>query len=158
MKNKSFTVQYALREIRVRRRALYPVFCIAFGVVLLMNSLMIFIESEYRSDLAYYRVRTQFIMENLDSADTARLRQLEYVKSAEPVENGATYICFVELEDEYCSDYGTYARTGVRIMEDLGLKNREPYKNYWHRYQEFGLSGSSFLNCGLFNYRYMNEL
>ena len=158
MKNKSFAVQYALREIRVRRRALYPVFCIAFGVVLLMNSLMIFMESEYRSDLAYYRVRTQFIMENLDSADTARLRQLEYVKSAEPVENGATYICFVELEDEYCSDYGTYARSGVRIMEDLGLKNREPYKNYWHRYQEFGLSGSSFLNCGLFNYRYMNEL
>ena len=45
MKNKSFAMQYALREIRVRRRALYPVICIAFGVVLLMNSLMIFIES-----------------------------------------------------------------------------------------------------------------
>lgn len=158
MKKQSFAVQYALRELKVRRRAFLPVFCIAFGVVLLMNSLMIFIESEYRSDLAYYKVRTQFIMENLDFDDTARLRQLEYVKSVEAVENGNTYICFVELADEYCSDYGTYARTGVRIMEDMHLKRREPYANYWFRYEEFGLASSTFQHCGLFNASYMRRL
>ncbi len=158
MKNKSFAMLYALRELKLRRRALLPVMCIAFGVVLLMNSLMIFIESEYRSDLAYYKTRTQLIMDELESDEIQRLEQLEYVKSVEAVENGITFICFVELEDEYCSDYGTYARTGVQIMEEMGLKNREPYKNYWFKYQEFGLSGSSFLNCNLFNYRYMNAL
>jgi len=158
MKNQSFAVQYALRELKVRKRAFLPVFCIAFGVVLLMNSFMIFIESEYRSDLAYYRVRTQFIMENLDSGDIMRLRQLDYVKSAEAAENGNTYICFVELEEKYCSDYGTYTRTGVRIMEDMHLKNREPYAGYWFRYEEFGLSSSQFQHCGMFNDYYMRRL
>ena len=95
MKNKSFAMQYAKRELKQRRRAFLPVICIAFGVVLLMNSLMIFIESEYRSDLAYYKIKTQLVMEELKSDEVERLRQLEYVKSVEAAENGGTYVCFV---------------------------------------------------------------
>ena len=158
MKNKSFAMQYAKRELKQRRRAFLPVICIAFGVVLLMNSLMIFIESEYRSDLAYYKIETQLVMEALKSDEVERLRQLEYVKSVEAAENGGTYICFVQLHDEYCSDYGTYARTGVRVMEDMHLNNREPYLKYWRLYNEFGVASSYFHHCGLFNEYYMRAL
>ena len=147
---------YALRELKHRKKTFIPVICIAAGVMILMTNLLIYFQSEYTSDLAYYKTNTHLIMPNIRSDEADRMETLAYVDSIDKTADGRTYICFVKLKDEYLTDFRKYADCGVRIMRDLRLIDRSPYDNYWGRAERYGYTDSNFIGCGLFNFRYID--
>lgn len=157
MKNRSFSVMYALRELKTRRKTFVPAILISMGTMILMLNVMIYIQSKNTSDLAYYKIDTQLIMPDLDETDAERLRSLDEVKSVEAVRNGGSYICYVGLKDKYLENYAVYAQAGLSVMEKLNLTGREPYSRYYSLYEKMGLRRFS-KNSEYFNYRYMEEL
>ena len=154
---RSFTVLYAIRELKTRRKTFVPAILISIGTMILMLNVMIYIQSKYTSDLAYYKIDTQLIMPELDDTDVERLRKLDEVKSVEAVRNGGSYICYVELKDKYLENYAVYAQAGLSVMEKLNLTDREPYSRYYSFYEKYGLRRFS-ENSEYFNWRYMYGL
>lgn len=155
MKNRSFAFLYAIQEMKLRKKTFIPVICIAAGVMILMTNILVYIQSKYTSDLAYYKTDTQLIMPNITSDEADRMETLEYVDSVDRTADGGGYICYVKLKDEYLKNYKTYADCGVRMMLDLGLTGKAPYDNYYTRFQRFQYD-NTFLGSGLFNYRYID--
>ena len=66
---RSFPRFLALREMRRRLRTYLPMFCIYFGVMLLLFNLFIYTESRIQSDILYYKVNTQWILPELTDAE-----------------------------------------------------------------------------------------
>lgn len=157
MNKRSFSAMYALRELKTRRKTFLPAMLISIGTMILMLNVMIYVQSKYTSDLAYYKIDTQLIMPDLDDTEAARLRELDEVKSVEAVRNGGSYICYVELKDKYLESYAVYAQTGLSVMEKLNLTDRAPYSSYCSFYEKYGLRKFS-ENSEYFNWRYMCEL
>lgn len=149
---------YALRELKQRKKTFIPVICIAAGVMILMTNMLIYSQSEYTTDLAYYKTNTHLIMPNIKPDEADLMETLEYVDSVDKTADGGNYICFVKLKDEYLTDFRKYADCGVQIMHDLRLTNREPYDNYLSRVERYGYTDDTFIGCGLFNYRYIDLL
>lgn len=158
MKKRSFALLYAIRELKYRKKTFIPVICIAAGVMILMTNLLIYFQSEYISDLAYYKTNTHLILPNIKSDEADRMETLEYVDSVDRTPDGGTYICYVKLKDEFLTDFRKYADCGVRIMRDLRLTNREPYDYYMERAERYGYTDSTFIGCGLFNFRYIDRM
>ena len=78
---RSFPRFLALREMRRRPRAYLPMFCIYFGVMLLLFNLFIYTESRIQSDILYYKVNTQWILPELTDAEITVLRAEEDVQA-----------------------------------------------------------------------------
>ena len=157
MKNKSFAFLYAVRELKLRKKTFIPVICIAAGVMVLMTNILIYIQSRYTTDLNYYKTNTHLIMPALTEEDAERLENLSFVQSVDRTPDGAAFLCFVRLKDEYLTNYVRYADCGVRVMEELRLTRRAPYDNYYFRYQNYRYN-RTFICCALFNARYMELL
>ena len=149
---------YALRELKHRKKTFIPVICIAAGVMILMTNMLIYSQSEYTTDLAYYKTDTHLIMPNIKPDEADRMETLEYVDSVDRTADSGNYICYVKLKDEYLTDFRKYADYGMRIMHDLRLTNREPYNNYLRLAEKYGSADSIFWGCGMFNYRYIDLL
>lgn len=147
---------YALRELKHRKKTFIPVICIAAGVMILMTNMLIYSQSEYTTDLAYYKTDTHLIMPNIKPDEADRMETLEYVDSVDRTVDGGNYICFVKLKDEYLTDFRKYADCGVRIIHDLRLTNRSPYDIYLDRAERYGYTDNTFIGGGLFNYHYIN--
>ena len=49
MKNRSFSVMYALRELKTRRKTFVPAILISMGTMILMLNVMIYIQSKNTS-------------------------------------------------------------------------------------------------------------
>lgn len=152
MKQRSFALTYALRELKLRRRTFIPVICIAVGVMLLMTNLMVYTQCDYSTDLAYYKTDTHMIMPELTSTDIDMLKTLDFVESVDTVPDGSSFIAYVKIKDEYHKNYFTFAQCGVDAIEELRLQNRSPYSGYYKRYQDHGIDELS--GCGLLNYTY----
>ena len=147
---------YALRELKHRKKTFIPVICIAAGVMILMTNILVYMQSRYTTDLAYYKTDTHLIMPNIKPDEADLMETLEYVDSVDRTADGSGYICYVKLKDEYLTDFRKYADCGVRIMHDLRLTNREPYDNYLSRVERYGYTDNSFIGGGLFNYMYID--
>ena len=156
MEKRSFAVMYALRELKMRRRQFLPVICITAGVMILLFNIMIFIQSSYVSDLAYYKTNAHIIMPGLTYEEAEALGTYSCVEAVEVVPDGGTYICYVDIRDEYHKNYITLANCGLELITGLNLTDRTPYNGYYLRYQNFGMR--EFWSCSLFNFRYINRL
>lgn len=157
MKKQSFAVMYAMRELKMRRHTFIPVICIACGVMLLMTNILVYFQCSYTSDLLYYKTETHLILPELSSAEVDHVRQFKFVERVDTVPDGGKYICFVTMKDEYLENYAVYGRCGVQVIEEMRLTDREPYNNYYYRYQLYNVS-LDFLRCGMFNSEYASLL
>ena len=78
---RSFPRFLALREMRRRPRTYLPMFCIYFGVMLLLFNLFIYTESRIQSDILYYKVNTDLTIACAEKAKADGVGQFLFMSS-----------------------------------------------------------------------------
>ena len=128
---RSFPRFLALREMRRRPRTYLPMFCIYFGVMLLLFNLFIYTESRIQSDILYYKVNTQWILPELTDAEITVLRAEEDVQAVEAVADGyGTYTAYVTLTPDKDHSVHEICRSLCDTLTRMQLWERSAvYKN-----------------------------
>lgn len=122
---RSFPRFLALREMRRRPRTYLPMFCIYFGVMLLLFNLFIYTESRIQSDILYYKVNTQWILPELTDAEITVLRAEEDVQAVEAVADGyGIYTAYVTLVPEKDHDVHSICQSLCDTLTQMGLWER----------------------------------
>lgn len=121
--------------------------------MILMMNILIYMQCDWLSDLAYFKVHTQLIFSNLESDEAERLLTFDEVKSVEKVKDGGRFICYIDLQDEYANDYDKCISTAFRFIDNMQLSSREPYAEACRKYEKYGI-----LSSDVFNTRYMYEV
>ena len=155
---RSFPRFLALREMRRRPRMYLPMFCIYFGVMLLLFNLFIYTESRIQSDILYYKVNTQWILPELTDAEITVLRAEEDVQAVEAVADGyGTYTAYVTLVPEKDHSVHEICRSLCDTLTRMQLWERSAvYKNAKRISDELGVD--HLYNGALVNAQYLSAL
>lgn len=155
---RSFPRFLALREMRRRPRTYQPMFCIYFGVMLLLFNLFIYTESRIQSDILYYKVNTQWILPELTDAEITVLRAEEDVQAVEAVADGyGTYTAYVTLTPDKDHSVHEICRSLCDTLTRMQLWERSAvYKNAKRISDERGVD--HLYNGALVNARYLIAL
>ncbi len=155
---RSFPRFLALREMRRRPRTYLPMFCIYFGVMLLLFNLFIYTESRIQSDILYYKVNTQWILPELTDAEITVLRAEEDVQAVEAVADGyGTYTAYVTLTPDKDHSVHEICRSLCDTLTRMQLWERSAvYKNAKRISDERGVD--HLYNGALVNARYLSAL
>ena len=122
---RSFPRFLALREMRRRPRTYLPMFCIYFGVMLLLFNLLLYTESRIQSDILYYKVNTQWILSELIAEEIPVLRAEEDVQAVEAVADGyGIYTAYVTLVPEKDHDVHSICQSLCDTLTQMGLWER----------------------------------
>ena len=155
---RSFPRFLALREMRRRPRTYLPMFCIYFGVMLLLFNLFIYTESRIQSDILYYKVNTQWILPELTDAEITVLRAEEDVQAVEAVADGyGTYTAYVTLTPDKDHNVHEICRSLCDTLTRMQLWERSAvYKNAKRISDELGVD--HLYNGALVNAQYLIAL
>ena len=155
---RSFPRFLALREMRRRPRTYLPMFCIYFGVMLLLFNLFIYTESRIQSDILYYKVNTQWILPELTDAEITVLRAEEDVQAVEAVADGyGTYTAYVTLTPDKDHSVHEICRSLCDTLTRMQLWERSAvYKNAKRISEELGVDHLN--NGALVNALYLSAL
>ncbi len=158
-KSKSFVRFYAIREMRARPRTFLPLLAIFFGVILLMANLLIWIQCELTTDVAYYRVKAQLILPDIFEEELPVLESLPWVNEVEAVPNGEVYTCYVDLTEDVVGQYHKVQDSLYDTIERLDLEERSTeYVRFWTNIHNEQVGNDAYNRTKLVNYMYLNAL
>ena len=152
-----FTLQYAAKEIKKRPMEFFPILLISLSVFILIFNMIIFYESQRRTDISYYKLDFEVKLREMPDETAEYIKSLPYVKKVRKVND---YILNIGFEPPYNQSADSIYKAFDRLILDIDLWQYPHYYGYKEIYMQYGFTAfsiESFFSTW-FNIPYINSL